>query len=382
MKGKACASVIRHSLRGRVTLTLAVALGMTACTSGQDAVPGSGTASSSSAPQPTAPPASTGGIVTSTLPEPSAVTTTSTASVPSPTAWSVAPSSRRIELGAPDSYALLDQVMVYAGSYSDEEFGVGRLQELDGLPVGPAGFGVDEMGVVYIADGVRRRVLTVDPAGRIDVLDYTEVAPAAFQGFTVGPDGTQYITLNNGLAIGSGGELAARLSAAELGWDGIYRSPRASQRGMWTQQPTGEWILMVDSAGRTVGGVTSPSGSRPDVPLESAVDCRIGPAGELVVTVGENRATITVVVPAGVSGVVACTTLASGDVLVGLVESAELSQLVVLTIGTEDWSVGRLDLPPENMLPNGPYLVVGPDDRLFVEAGSMDAVTVSAVSPS
>ncbi len=128
-----------------------------------------------------------------------------------------------------------------------------------------------------MADGGRHRVITIDAGGNRDVVDLPEaVRQEWIAGFAVGPDGTIYLTLTDGLAVIRHGELVARLTADELGWDGAYTSPSATDAGMWIHLPDTSWQLVVSPDGARINDVHSAPDSQPGIDDDAGVTVDAG----------------------------------------------------------------------------------------------------------
>lgn len=267
--------------------------------------------------------------------------------------------------------------VVYTGRFDDPDWGI-QLDLDDGSVIGPAGFGVDAEGTVYVADGGRHRVITVDTGGNREVVELPEAVRREWvAGFAVGPDATIYLTLTDGLAVIRQGELVARLASDQLGWDGVYTSPSATEDGMWIQLPDTSWNLVVSPDGARVNDVHSAPDSQPGIDDDASVAVDAGAAGQLTFTRTPGGVKQSVVANSSPGGIGALVHTAIGDDLVAiLAEVADPGSLIVLRVSPDGAVTGeRLTIPEAGMVQNGIRLLVHGGDA-YVEIGSLEGITV------
>lgn len=266
--------------------------------------------------------------------------------------------------------------VVYTGRFDDPDWGIQL--EMDGGSVsGPAGFGVDAEGTLYVADGGRHRVITIDAGGNREVVELPEaVRQEWIAGFAVGPDGTIYLTLTDGLAVIRHDELVARLTAEELGWDGIYTSPSATEAGMWIQLADTSWNLVVSPEGALITDAYSAQDSQPGIDDSAGVAVDAG-ADLLTLTRTADQVKQSVGVTSSSDGIATFVhTTIDNDLVAVLVEVADPESLIALRVSPDGVIAGeRLTVAKGNMVQNGiQFLVHG--GNIYVETGSLEGVTV------
>jgi hypothetical protein len=243
---------------------------------------------------------------------------------------------------------------------------------------GPAGFGVDASGTTHVVDGYEQRVILIDANGNrsIEQLPTELAAKGTAQGFAVGPDGTEYLTLGDGLAIVHNGKLITAFTRTDLGWNGIYFGPKANAAGVWLRYGD-TWTLVATPTGQLVHGVVSASNSEPGATAAEAVEMsNDGPVPTFAYT-STSRETIRVTSTPQVGA--AYVDREVGNDLQLLLEQTAPRESLVLCIVHDDGAhtAFRIAVPTENMVTNGlEALTLG--NVLYLETGSVKTITVTA----
>lgn len=292
------------------------------------------------------------------------------------------PSDAVIDVPGVAAMELASPVRLYSGDPADPGFGL-SVDVADGVVDGPAGFGVDESGTAYLVDGNRHRVVVAGPGGSMSVEQLPgDLAGEWIAGFAVSADGSQYMTLADGLASVRDGTTVGRWTREELGWNGVYLGPKATTDGLWVGDPDDSWTLVAKGSELATPRTSGPD-SRPGVPDDSVVSLGSVDGGTISLTVGKppvaEASRITLNTGAENVSVVVHTEV-DGAVVIAYVDTTVPDRLAVVVVPPRGAAHAvAVPIQPGNMVQNGIYAdVIG--RQLLVESGSKQLITLDSLT--
>jgi hypothetical protein len=283
-----------------------------------------------------------------------------------------------VNLGAAEDAAEAQPQLIYHEPFNEGDFGMGLDLESTGTGAdGPAGFGVDANGLVHAIDGINHRMIYISASGEVSSTPLpSELADEWIAGMAVAPDGTEYVSTKDAVAVVVDGQLVKMISNESLGVAGALLELRATTDGLYV--PSGaSWVRALDNShSPTVGRDRSPlrtaSGEMVDVSFQG---------NDPVISFSGSEQALKVISEPALQGVYLVEKTASGEVVMLLrassAEEVDNTQLIVVRPdGT--FAHRSVRIPPENMVQNGMYVEFA-HDTVYLEVGGPDGVSIIAI---
>lgn len=299
----------------------------------------------------------------------SATPTTQQAAVATTTAATDLPDdsipSDYLPVTMPEPTDSLDVQVLYSEPFNSGGTSLGLDLELnDGMPTGPAGFGVDAAGSIYLMDALAHRVIIQSHDGvRSEIAFPDELLDAVITSFDVAPDGTMYVGTLDGVTAVANGHVIRAYSGTELGLPGATMQLEATAEGLYVPS-AGGWTRVTDSAGE----VLSPQDRSPrENPGDPDLHVR---ASGTTLEVGWPGAAFSLDRADRTGVVILATTLNDRSAALLVISERDSPKLRLVTI-TRDGAVAstRVGIHPEGMLVEGLYLRER-NGALYIETGS------------